>query len=99
MYAGQLPIRRINPEDNPEIQQILTCADELRHSVAHPLLLYANADFTETVQRVHRLGPEGTGQYRTDSLLFGQRTDVIQRYCLVTKQKSANYRYKGLKKD
>jgi pyruvate,orthophosphate dikinase len=92
VYSGQVPITRINPEENAEIQQILTWADEIRHGPdvrkstnsgpTTGLLLYANADSVEAVQRARSLGAEGIGLFRTDQFLLGERTDLIQRFLL-----------------
>jgi pyruvate,orthophosphate dikinase len=70
----------------------LTWADEIRHGpeVRKPvnsgpttgLLLYANADSAEAVQRARALGAEGIGLYRTDQFLLGERTELIQRIVL-----------------
>jgi pyruvate,orthophosphate dikinase len=89
VYSGQLPITKLSVEESPEIQQILTWADDLRHQEnsrkpvnsgpTSGLLLYGNADSVEAIQRVRTFGAEGIGLFNTDHLLLGDRADVVQR--------------------
>jgi pyruvate,orthophosphate dikinase len=89
VYSGQLPITKLSAEESPEIQQILTWADDLRHQgncrkpvnsgPTSGLVLYGNADSIEAVQRARTLGAEGIGLFNTDQLLLGDRSDVVQR--------------------
>jgi pyruvate,orthophosphate dikinase len=81
VYLGQIPVSRVNPDENPDIQQFLQFCDDVRHA-CHGIDLYSNADSIEAVQRVRSQAAEGIGIYHTDSLVTGDRSESIQRLLL-----------------
>lgn len=71
------PVELIAPEKLPELEQILTWADEIR-----TLGVMANADTPEDASTARSRGAGGIGLARTEHMFLGERLTVVQQIIL-----------------
>ncbi|OHT15516.1 Pyruvate, phosphate dikinase [Tritrichomonas foetus] len=83
VYTGSLPLQKSSLSEQPEISQIVEWGDELRiekrKNGGKALMIYATTDNPDDAARARTNGAEGVGMCNTDSLLLGERTDMLQR--------------------
>ena len=65
VFTGVIPTVETHLEDEQELQELLSWADEFRH-----LGVWANADYPRDAQRALRFGAEGIGLCRTEHMFF-----------------------------
>lgn len=85
VYMAQIPLTSLNPEEHPELQQILAWADEIRTKESS-LKLFVNADNDEDAKRGRELGAEGIGLWKTDQLFTGDRAELMQRILMTDEE-------------
>jgi pyruvate,orthophosphate dikinase len=68
IFAGELPLMVIDPENNKDYKQLLTWADETRK-----LKVRTNADTPGDSEAAIKFGAEGIGLCRTEHMFFGDR--------------------------
>ena len=81
IYIGAQPL--IEPRPVPELEALLTWADEIRR-----LGVWANADTPEDAATARRAGAEGIGLARTEHMFMGERTQGVQKVILGTETES-----------
>jgi len=81
IYFGAQPL--IEPRPVPELETLLTWADEIRS-----LGVWANADTPEDAATARRAGAQGIGLARTEHMFMGERTKGVQRVILGTEQEA-----------
>jgi len=74
VYLGELPTVAPTFDEQPDLQQILEWADEIRR-----LGVWANADDPEQATRARNYGATGIGLCRTEHMFMGERTEKFQR--------------------
>jgi pyruvate,orthophosphate dikinase len=77
VYVGEVEL--VPPEVPPELQQLLTWADEFRR-----LGVRANADLAVDAALARERGAEGIGLARTEHMFMGERLSIVQRIILST---------------
>ena len=86
IYLGEVPISKIDFEEGaPDLQQILTWADEVRKA-EHNTQIYANADTEEEIKNARIYGAEGIGLLRMESLLTSERIELLQKFIFTDKE-------------
>jgi pyruvate,orthophosphate dikinase len=79
LYLGQLPTVQARFEDQPELQQILGWADEIRR-----MGVWTNADKPEEAAQARGYGAEGIGLCRTEHMFReGDRLEIVRGAILV----------------
>ena len=78
IYMTEIPKTQLNPEEQPDLQQILAWADEVR-AAQSSLKLFVNADNEEDAKQGQTLGAEGVGLCKTDQFFVGDRAEIMQR--------------------
>ncbi|OHT09286.1 pyruvate, phosphate dikinase [Tritrichomonas foetus] len=89
----QQPPQKLNLEEEQELQQLLTWADEIRLSEGlrkdqpngpnHGLNIRANADTIEEIAKSKNLGADGVGLLRTEKMfLTEERIPIVRRIIL-----------------
>jgi pyruvate, orthophosphate dikinase len=79
LYLGALPTVEARFEDQPELQQILGWADEIRR-----LGVWTNADKPEEAAQARAYGAQGIGLCRTEHMFReGDRLDIVRGAILV----------------
>ncbi len=79
LYLGQLPTVEARFEDQPELQQILGWADEVRR-----LDVWTNADKPEEAAQARSYGAKGIGLCRTEHMFReGDRLEIVRDAILV----------------
>jgi pyruvate,orthophosphate dikinase len=79
LYLGALPTVEARFEDQPELQQILSWADEIRR-----LGVWTNADKPEEAAQARRYGAQGIGLCRTEHMFReGDRLEIVRGAILV----------------
>ena len=81
IYLGSQPL--IEPRPVPELETLLTWADEIRS-----LGVWANADTPEDATTARRAGAQGIGLARTEHMFMGERMQGVQKVILGTEQES-----------
>ncbi|HET7026944.1 MAG TPA: pyruvate, phosphate dikinase [Candidatus Limnocylindrales bacterium] len=82
VYLGQVPTREARFEDQPELQEILGWADELRR-----LQVWTNADKPEEAAQARSYGAQGIGLCRTEHMFReGERLEIVRDAILVAFQ-------------
>jgi pyruvate,orthophosphate dikinase len=71
------PVELIEPESIPELEQLLTWADEIR-----TLGVRANADTPGDAAIARSRGAEGIGLARTEHMFMGERLETVQKVIL-----------------
>ncbi|HEU4319271.1 MAG TPA: pyruvate, phosphate dikinase [Acidimicrobiia bacterium] len=69
----------IDPEELPELAELLTWADEIR-----TMGVRANADTAEDAAKARSRGAAGIGLARTEHMFMGDRLEVVQKIILST---------------
>jgi len=77
VYLGQIPVVAPKLEEQGELLQILSWADELRR-----LMIWANADDETQASRARSYGAQGIGLCRTEHMFLGERTQLFRNYIL-----------------
>jgi pyruvate,orthophosphate dikinase len=77
VYLGELPTVAPSFDEQPELQQILGWADEIRR-----LDVWANADDPDQATRARSYGARGIGLCRTEHMFLGDRTEKFQKAVL-----------------
>jgi pyruvate,orthophosphate dikinase len=85
VFLGALPTVAPTFEDQPELQQILTWADEIRR-----LQVWANADDPAQATRARNYGAQGIGLCRTEHMFLGERTATFQKAILAETEEQFN---------
>jgi len=79
LYLGQLPTVQARFEDQPELQQVLAWADEIRR-----MGVWTNADKPEEAAQARGYGAEGIGLCRTEHMFReGERLEIVRGAILV----------------
>ena len=79
LYVGALPTVDARFEDQPELQQILAWADDIRR-----MEVWTNADKPEEAAQARRYGAQGIGLCRTEHMFReGDRLDIVRGAILV----------------
>jgi pyruvate,orthophosphate dikinase len=79
LYLGALATVEARFEDQPELQQILGWADEIRR-----MGVWTNADKPEEAEQARRYGAQGIGLCRTEHMFReGDRLDIVRGAILV----------------
>ncbi len=79
LYLGALPTVEARFEDQPELQQILGWADEIRR-----MGVWTNADKPEEAEQARSYGAEGIGLCRTEHMFReGDRLEIVRGAILV----------------
>ncbi len=79
VFLGALPTVSARFEDQPELQQILGWADEIRR-----LQIWTNADKPEEAAQARSYGAQGIGLCRTEHMFReGERLDIVRGAILV----------------
>ncbi|NJD27667.1 MAG: pyruvate, phosphate dikinase [Chloroflexi bacterium] len=79
LYLGQLPTVQARFEDQPELQQILDWADDIRRMGG-----WTNADKPEEAAQARGYGAEGIGLCRTEHMFReGERLEIVRGAILV----------------
>src|SRR4051795_5918598 len=74
LYQGALPTVEARFEDQPELQQVLSWADEIRR-----MGVWTNADKPEEAAQARAYGAQGIGLCRTEHMFReGERLDVVR---------------------
>ena len=85
VFTGVIPTVETHLEDEQELQELLSWADEFRH-----LGVWANADYPRDAQRALRFGAEGIGLCRTEHMFFEEeRLPVVQQMILAAGEATA----------
>jgi len=80
LYLGKLPTIQARFEDQPELQQILGWADEIRR-----MGVWTNADKPEEAAQARGYGAEGIGLCRTEHMFReGDRLEIVRGAILVS---------------
>ena len=92
VFVGKVPLVKPNLEDQKDLMQILTWADEVRSAPnsrkpcnggpSRGLKVCANADTPEDATRARSFGAEGIGLCRTEHMFLGDRSAIVQRMIL-----------------
>jgi pyruvate,orthophosphate dikinase len=77
VFLGEVDL--VEPESIPELEELLTWADEIRK-----LEVRANADTAEDATLSRSRGAEGIGLARTEHMFLGERLAIVQRIILST---------------
>jgi pyruvate,orthophosphate dikinase len=75
LYLGAVDL--VEPEPIPELQELLSWADEIRK-----LGIRANADVADDAREARERGAEGIGLARTEHMFLGERLAVVQEIIL-----------------
>jgi pyruvate,orthophosphate dikinase len=79
LYLGKLPTVQARFEDQPELQQVLRWADEIRR-----MGVWTNADKPEEAAQARGYGAEGIGLCRTEHMFReGDRLEIVRGAILV----------------
>src|SRR5262245_52635102 len=79
LYLGALPTVEARFEDQPELQQVLSWADEIRR-----MGVWTNADKPEEAEQARRYGAQGIGLCRTEHMFReGDRLEIVRGAILV----------------
>jgi pyruvate,orthophosphate dikinase len=79
LYQGALPTVEARFEDQPELQQILAWADEIRR-----MGVWTNADKPEEAEQARSYGAQGIGLCRTEHMFReGDRLEIVRGAILV----------------
>ena len=82
LYLGALPTVSARFEDQPELQQVLRWADEIRR-----MGVWTNADKPEEAAQARGYGAEGIGLCRTEHMFReGDRLEIVRGAILVANQ-------------
>src|SRR6187397_2717647 len=82
LYLGALPTVEARFEDQPELQQILGWADEIRR-----MGVWTNADKPEEAEQARSYGAEGIGLCRTEHMFReGDRLEIVRGAILVANE-------------
>jgi pyruvate,orthophosphate dikinase len=82
VFLDQLPTVQARFEDQPELQQILGYADDIRR-----MEVWTNADKPEEAEQARRYGAQGIGLCRTEHMFReGDRLDIVRGAILVAMQ-------------
>ncbi|HET7828573.1 MAG TPA: pyruvate, phosphate dikinase, partial [Candidatus Limnocylindrales bacterium] len=82
LYKGALPTVEARFEDQPELQQILGWADEIRR-----MGVWTNADKPEEAEQARRYGAQGIGLCRTEHMFReGDRLEIVRGAILVANE-------------
>jgi pyruvate,orthophosphate dikinase len=82
LYEGALPTVSARFEDQPELQKILSWADEIRR-----MGVWTNADKPEEAAQARSYGAEGIGLCRTEHMFReGERLEIVRGAILVANQ-------------
>ena len=82
LYLGALPTVSARFEDQPELQQVLGWADEIRR-----MGVWTNADKPEEAAQARGYGAEGIGLCRTEHMFReGDRLEIVRGAILVANQ-------------
>jgi pyruvate,orthophosphate dikinase len=82
LYQGKLPTVSARFEDQPELQKILSWADETRR-----MGVWTNADKPEEAAQARSYGAEGIGLCRTEHMFReGERLEIVRGAILVANQ-------------
>jgi pyruvate,orthophosphate dikinase len=82
LYLGALPTVSARFEDQPELQQILRWADEIRR-----MGVWTNADKPEEAAKARAYGAEGIGLCRTEHMFReGERLEIVRGAILIAAQ-------------
>ena len=85
VFTGVIPTAETHLEDEQELQELLSWADEFRQ-----LGVWANADYPRDAQRALRFGAEGIGLCRTEHMFFEEeRLPVVQQMILAASEATA----------
>ena len=75
VFWGEIPTKEVSFEEQKELVELLTWADEIRI-----LGVRANADYPKDARRARELGAEGIGLCRTEHMFFDERArDAVVR--------------------
>jgi pyruvate,orthophosphate dikinase len=77
VYLGTIPVVAPKLEEQGELLQVLTWADEIRR-----LMVWANADDEQQANRARSYGAQGIGLCRTEHMFLGDRTELFRNYIL-----------------
>jgi pyruvate,orthophosphate dikinase len=78
IFAGALPLIEPRLEEQKELVELLSWADQLRR-----LEVWANADYPRDAERARSLGAEGVGLCRTEHMFFEEdRLPIVQQMIL-----------------
>jgi len=77
VFLGEVDV--VEPESIPELQELLTWADQIRK-----LEVRANADTAEDALLARNRGAAGIGLARTEHMFLGERLAIVQRVILST---------------
>jgi pyruvate,orthophosphate dikinase len=82
LYVGALPTVSARFEDQPELQKILSWADDIRR-----MGVWTNADKPEEAAQARSYGAEGIGLCRTEHMFReGERLEIVRGAILVANQ-------------
>ncbi len=85
VFTGVIPTVETHLEDEQELQELLSWADEFRR-----LGVWANADYPRDAQRALRFGAEGIGLCRTEHMFFEEdRLPIVQQMILAAGEATA----------
>jgi pyruvate,orthophosphate dikinase len=73
VYEGEIPTATPSFDEQPNLQQVLVWADEIRR-----LQVWANADDPEQATRARNYGAQGIGLCRTEHMFLSERTEKFQ---------------------
>jgi len=75
VFWGEIPTKEVSFEEQQELRELLTWADEIRR-----LGVRANADYPKDARKARELGAEGVGLCRTEHMFFDPRArDAVVR--------------------
>ncbi len=74
VYAGELPLIVIDPEQNPELRTFLSWCDSAKR-----LGVWTNADRPSDAAQARRFGATGIGLTRTEHMFFGEERILPMR--------------------
>jgi pyruvate,orthophosphate dikinase len=84
VYAGELPLIVLDPEDNQLLARFLGWCDELRR-----MGVRTNADRPEDAAQARRFGAEGIGLCRTEHMFFGEERIRAMREMILAETPAA----------
>ena len=85
VFLGKIPTLATNLEEQPELQTLLSWADDVRR-----LEIWANADYPADAARARAFGAQGIGLCRTEHMFFEQeRLPIVQQMILAASEATA----------
>jgi phosphoenolpyruvate synthase/pyruvate phosphate dikinase len=96
LYAGKVPIKANNPEDISWLEDAMAWAKDVLQNV--DLIIKANADTPEQVERAIELGTAGVGLLRTEHMFFAEdRLPILQQVLFASNKDQQDEALKKLK--